>query len=494
VSGPDRVASFANVYGVRRLRNLGFLRLVLILIAVILVGFRTLQFVLFTTQIQWGYDFSAYWSAGMRLLAGDPIYSAAQLAGPYAPQQQYLYLYPPPLAGFASRWAAFGPADYRLAAWGWTALGFAILVVTVLAIARSEGLMDRVRRATGLGRWILVAAAIGFPPVVGELVLGNVHLYLLGLLAVAWIGISRGTARDERIAGIAIGIAAVMKVFPGIILLWFLLTRRWQGAAFVVVGVIATVLLSLPFTGTQPWLDYPTVLANLSAPADTRDTLAPTVWLAEWIGFTAARLAITAVGLALIAWSALRGTTRMSFTVAVLVSILVAPALYHHYLAILVLPFLLLLAECRPLGWLALAYLLMSGGEQTALGDLSWILNRGFPTAGALLLLVLALRRDGERRTDSSRSGSTGTPTQDSEALPAEPADSGATTAQGSWSLMPSRTAVTGSTSAFVASRSGSAVSRALKSIRAVQRRAWRKALTIPAKWPSFEAARRVPR
>jgi hypothetical protein len=36
----------------------------------------------------------------------------------------------------------------------------------------------------------------------------------------------------------------------------------------------------------------------------------------------------------------------------------------------------------------------MSGGEQTALGDLSWILNRGFPTAGALLLLVLALRRE----------------------------------------------------------------------------------------------------
>jgi hypothetical protein len=43
------------------------------------------------------------------------------------------------------------------------------------------------------------------------------------------------------------------------------------------------------------------------------------------------------VGLAAVAWAALRRTTRMSFTVAVLVSILAAPALYHHYLAILVL-------------------------------------------------------------------------------------------------------------------------------------------------------------
>jgi len=386
------------IYGLRRLREPAFLRLVLILVAGILVGFRLLQFVIFTTQIQWGYDFSAYWSAGQRLLAGDSIYQAHQLAGPYAPQEQFLYLYPPPLAAFAllfhqpwSLWNLLAPGDYRAAAWAWAALGAVVLLTTVMAIARAEGLVDRIRNATGLGPWLLVAAAIGFPPVIGELVLGNVHLVLLGLLGLAWLGIRGGTVRGEQVAGLAIGVAAVIKVFPGILLLWLLLTRRWQGAAFVVVGVVATTLLTLPFTGIQPWLDYPAVLANLSAPADTRDTLAPTVWLAEVIDFTVARLLVTIVGLGLLAWSALRQPVRLSFTVAVLVSILVAPALYHHYLAILVLPFLLLLAEGRALGWLAVAYVLMSGGEQAALGDLSWIVNKGLPTAGALLLLVLAL-------------------------------------------------------------------------------------------------------
>jgi hypothetical protein len=189
-------------------------------------------------------------------------------------------------------------------------------------------------------------------------------------------------------------VAATIKVFPGLLLLWFLITRRWQGAAFVFVGVLATTLLTLPFTGIQPWLHYPTVLANLSAPKDTTDTLAPTVWLASYIDFTLARLIVTGGGLVLLAWAALRLTARMSFTVAVLVSILVAPGLYHHYLAILVLPFLLLLAEGRPIAWLGLAYLLMSGGTQTALGDLGWIVNRAMPTAGALVLLVLAARRE----------------------------------------------------------------------------------------------------
>lgn len=364
----------------------------LVTIASILVGFRLLQFAVFTTQVQWGYDFSAYWRAAGALLHGDAIYAAAQLSGPFAPQGQYLYLYPPPFAAAVIPFAALFPSDYRVAAWAWAAVGALILVATILALARAEGLPGRIRRSTGLGPWILVAAAIGFAPVIGELVMGNVDLLLLGLLGLAWLGIRSGSVSGERVAGIAVGAAAIVKVFPGLILLWFLLTRRWRGAAFVVVGMVASTLVTLPITGAQPWLDYPTVLLNLSAPSDTTDVLAPTVWLAEVIGFLPARIVVTATGLGIVAWSALRSTTRMSYTVAVIASVLIAPALYQHYLAIMVLPFLLLLAEGRPLAWLGIAYVLMSGGEQAALGEFRWIVNRAMPTAGAILLLVMALR------------------------------------------------------------------------------------------------------
>lgn len=381
-----------SVYGLRLLADPRLRRMILITLAVILVGYRLFQFAVFTTGIGWGYDFSFYWRAGRALLAGEAIYSAEQLSGPYAPQGQNGFLYPPPFAAAATPFAVVFPTDYRAAAWGWAALGALILVATILTVARSEGLQERVRTATGLGPWILVAAAIGFPPVIGELVLGNVNLVLLGLLGAAWLGVRAGTARGERLAGVAVGLAAVIKVFPGLILLWFLVTRRWQGAAFVLVGALGVAILALPLTGIQPWLDYPTVLANLSAPSITADALAPTIWLAEVIGFLPARIVVTAVVVTLVGWSALRAPTRMSFTVAVLASMLVAPALYQRYLVILVLPFLLLLAEGRSIAWLAAAYVLMSGGEQPALGDLAWIVNRAMPTAGALLLLVLALR------------------------------------------------------------------------------------------------------
>jgi alpha-1,2-mannosyltransferase len=383
--------------------------LVLATVAALVLVFRALQFAGLTGQVQWGYDFSFYWTAASHLLHGEPIYSATQLAGPYAPQGQDGFLYPPPLAAAVMPLAALFPSDPRAAAWIWNGLGAAILVASLLALHRSERLGERFPLLAGKGRWLLVAAACAFPPVVGELVLGNVHLLLLGLLTLAWLGLRQGEARESRgdsrgewLAGIAVGLATVIKVFPGLIVIWFLLTRRYRAAAGALVGFAAAALLTLPFTGIKPWLDYPIVLANLSAPADPTDTLAPTVWLAPYLGLPAARILVTLAGVAALAWSALRQPPARSFAVAVTVAVLVAPAVYQHYLALLVLPLVLGLGAGVPIGALAIAYLLMWGGQQDALGDLSWIVNRALPTLGALALLGALATPTGERRWQSA--------------------------------------------------------------------------------------------
>jgi hypothetical protein len=411
------------VYGLRLLRQRPVQIAALAVVAALVLAFRALQFAVLTREVQWGYDFSFYWTAGRRLLNGEAIYSAAQLAGPYAPQGQDGFLYPPPFAALVAPLAALF-SDARTAEWVWTGLGAAILIVSVLALWRSERLGDRFPILAGRGRWFLAAAAFAFPPVVGELVLGNVHLVLLGLLTLAWLGIRRDDRQGDWIAGLAVGAAAIIKVFPGVLIIWFLLTRRYRAAVAVVVGAAALTLVTLPVTGIESWLQYPTVLANLSAPADTTDTLAPTVWLADTLGFTVARIVVTVVGLAILAWAALRVSPRdrqpgyaaigmesaaprettarsftaRSFAIAVTISVLIAPALYHHYLALLVLPLVLGLASGVSLVLLAASYLLMWGGEQGALGDAAWLLNRALPTAGALLLLLALIPRPGGDR------------------------------------------------------------------------------------------------
>lgn len=362
--------------------------LALAVLAIAVLVFRAIQFALLTRADQWGYDFSFYWTAGAHLLNGEPIYSAAQLAGPYAPQGQDGFLYPPPFAVAAIPLAALFPADYRAAAWVWWTIGAAILVSATLALHRSERLGERYPLLSGRGRWLLIAAVLAFPPVIGELVLGNVHIVLLGLLTAAWLGVRRGDARGESVAGAAVGAAAIIKVFPGLLVLWFLVTRRYRAVAGVIVGAAVLALVTVPLTGIEPWLQYPTVLANLSAPVDTTDTLAPTVWLAGPLGFTVARIVVTLAGLAVVAWAARALDATRSFAIAVVVAVLIAPALYHHYLALLVLPLLLGLSAGVPVRYLALGYLLMWGGDQPALGDAAWIVNRALPTLGALVLLL----------------------------------------------------------------------------------------------------------
>jgi hypothetical protein len=402
-----------NVYG---LRLLGKPRVQLaaatVLAAVVLV-YRLIQFIHWTGEIQWGYDFSFYWTAASNLIDGRPIYSAQQLGGPYVPQAQEGFLYPPPLAVVVMPLAAIFASDYRPAVWIWSGLGAIVLVGSVLALVRSEELALRFPILEGRGRWWLVAGAFAFPPVVDELVVGNVHLFLLGLLTLAWLGIRR---EQQRQAGLATGAAAAIKIFPGLLGLWYVLTRRWTAAIWTVIGALAIAIGSLPFTGLEPWLQYPVVLANLSATPEAIDALAPTMWLTPILGFGIARLLVTVVGLGIVVWVARAGGTRPGFATTVVVSILATPALYTSYLSILVLPMLLGLAAGVRVRWVAVAYLLMWGGQQAALGDLAWVVNKGLPTAGALLLLGLlverAVRPTGDQPTGAEGTAAEGTAAQ----------------------------------------------------------------------------------
>ena len=390
------------MYGLRLLRQRPVQLAALGIVLFVVLVLRAVQLLSLTGQIQWGYDFSAYWAAADQVLAGASPYTPLQLESPYAPQRQFLYLYPPPLAAAMTPLAALFPSDYRAANWVWAAIGALLLVVSIRSLWQSERIDERYPILAGRGKWLLVAAAFAFPPVVGELVMGNVHLLLLWLLTLAWLGLRRDDSRGQLIGGALTGLAAIVKVFPGILLLWAAVAGSARTAMGLLTGAAVAALVTLPLTGLAPWLDYPTVLANLSAPADRTDTLAPTVWLAELMDFTVARIIVTAIGVAVIVWSAwgLRATAgassrdearaakARSFAIAVTVSVLIAPALYHHYLALLVLPFLLGLGAGVPLRYLAAAYFLMWGGQQDALGDLSWVINRGLPTLGALVLLL----------------------------------------------------------------------------------------------------------
>jgi alpha-1,2-mannosyltransferase len=375
-----RGGALSQAYGLRLLFKPRVQRIALIALLVVILLVRVVQFFSFTDVIQWGYDLSAYWEAAQRVLGGGAVYAPFQLAGPYSPQQQFLYIYPPFLAVAVAPLAAVID-DYRVANWLWAAVGAGILAAVVVLVARRE----RIARGTDLA--LLVGAAFAYAPVVSELNIGNVHLLILGLLAGAWLSLRRGTPGGDVAAGVFIGVAALVKVFPGLIVLWFLLTGRLRAAAAALGTMIVLAVATLPVVGLETWLEYPRVLANLSPPTQLTDVLAPSVWLAGLVPSIVAQALVTITGVAIVVWVARRRSDETSFAVAVVVSLLMAPALYPHYLAIMVLPLMFALHLRLPAVLIGFVYLSALGGGPEVFGDLSWIANRVLPLIGAVLLV-----------------------------------------------------------------------------------------------------------
>ncbi|MDP8903758.1 MAG: DUF2029 domain-containing protein [Chloroflexota bacterium] len=322
----------------------------------------------------WGYDFSAYWLAGRRVLDGAALYTQAQLSGGYLPQEPFLYLYPPLLAVLVTPLSALF-ADYRSAMWLWAAGGALLAGATVWLVARDAGIVRRDALV------VLVATTFALAPVVFELIMGNVHLLLLALLGAAWVGLRRGSSAGDYAAGVTIAIATLIKVFPVLLVLWLVLSGRWRAVAALVFAAAATVTVTLPITGIEPWLQYPRVVMNLRPPAELSSSLAPMAALAEWIDFGLARALVVLAGLGMVIWSTRSQPAPHSFALTVMVSLLIVPAVYPHYLALAVLALLLVALYARPPALSLVAWLAVLVGGQLALIDLA---DPAFRTAALL--------------------------------------------------------------------------------------------------------------
>lgn len=164
-------------------------------------------------------DEYAYWQAGARLWAGQPLYDPAA-----APNTPYAYWYPPPLAQVLAPVTAVLSAD-----------AFAI-VWTALLLGCLWWLG---------GRNVLVALAlIAFLPVAVELRVRNVHL-VIAVLAV--LALRRSWAFWIP--------ATALKITPVLGIVYLAAAGRWRDA--VKVAVVGAVVLLVSFAlGPGAWREF----------------------------------------------------------------------------------------------------------------------------------------------------------------------------------------------------------------------------------------------
>ena len=284
-----------------------------------------------STTEHWSIDWIAYRESVLRFAEEGTFYLSTSLEGPFVPVLKSLYLYPPP----------FGLAVTPLAALPQTegAVVWYLIHVTVLVLTCA---LMPVRSLIRL--WTFVIAAICLP-VLSDFILGNVSSVLLLPLVLGWRWL------DRPAGSIAIAIAASVRITFGIFLLWFLIRRAWKSMLWMLIGGAVMGLSALPIVGIEGYRDYFTMLGNLRAPLD----LEPNRHIP---------VAVTALGLPdEIAWAALMATyllalgailasrrcdAEVGFMVTVAASTLLAPAMWGHYLALLILPAAFLAQRGRP--------------------------------------------------------------------------------------------------------------------------------------------------
>jgi alpha-1,2-mannosyltransferase len=197
-------------------------------------------------------DLQVYRAGGAAVLHGQPLYSAH----PAGSQLPFTY---PPFAGllFAPLAAVSWPVARAAVAVAWLACLIAVLVMCLDQVGYRPAGGGRPGRA-GWAAWLRspvlvagLAAAIWLEPVRGTLGFGQVNLLLVALVLADFTG------RFPRLPrGVLIGIAAGLKLTPGIFAVYLLITGRRRAAAAALASFLGTVAvgrLVLPGASAQYW-------------------------------------------------------------------------------------------------------------------------------------------------------------------------------------------------------------------------------------------------
>lgn len=303
-------------------------------------------------------DFRVYYDAALLLRNGQPLYQGIE---------GMVYLYPPLLAQLLMPLVAFLTLEQVWAVW------FAFNVLLLV------GMVALLSRETRQARWLWVMTPL-FLPITEALANGQVTVILLTLMAGAWLAVKR-----ERgvLAGILLALAAWLKVYPALLIIYFIWKRDWQVVRGAVIGGIAFGLLQVAISGPQALIEMSGVLFSLTNSG--QDHLIP--FNASILGFTSqlfqahpnvsalfvspalyiiTRVALTLGvigGLLVLTAPRSRNDFDLEYTLALLTALLISPTFYPPAMPPLLLVYFLLLrgrSSAAMIAFVTLACVLLS--------------------------------------------------------------------------------------------------------------------------------------
>jgi hypothetical protein len=265
----------------------------------------------------------------------------------------------------------------RTAFWIWIAINFfALAIATYLLLANRRVLSGRTA-------WLLAGLLLMSAPVSLNFYWGQSQLIVLALMVSAMRTMERG--RDGS-AGLLIAIAGLLRAYPLLLVGYFVVRRKWRAAGFAMAGIAAGTLLTIAAVGLPQTLGFihaaswltDNYLVNRVDNLSLGPFVSRTFWAltgtaygspTDWI-----RRAIIAVADLLVLGVTIRATMADAnrddpdwriYSLWIAASLMLTPVGWHHYLVLLAIPFVQLVASAskgrssaRAVWMAALSYLL----------------------------------------------------------------------------------------------------------------------------------------
>jgi hypothetical protein len=312
-------------------------------------------------------DFFQEWASARNWLNGSPVYepqraSALRYLGKVIERDDPYFVEinaHPPTAMLLG--LPFAELSYRGAVLAWNLLSLAALAGSVWLLTRQLGL--------AWCRWHvlpLVALTMLCWPLRQQFQQGQLSLLLLLLLVGAWAAYRSGR---ERLAGVLLGIAAVLKIFPAFVFLYFLFRRRWRVVAAGAGCALVLTLMTAAVLGPQVYAAYfhevpalagewraawnntslPGLWSKLFDPGIKSNAVEPLTYnplLARWLVLLSCAMVITLLAV-VVRQAQTRAECDRAFAAVVVGMLLLAPVTWEHSLLLLLLP-LAVFWKCWP--------------------------------------------------------------------------------------------------------------------------------------------------
>jgi hypothetical protein len=366
-------------------------------------------------------DFQVFANAAKSLVAGLPIYDFVQAHNdPNSPVYKH-----PPL--FAILLAPFARLELTVFAQTWFLVNQVLYGLTLVLLMRGFEIGWR-----SPSFYILGVASLLHRPVLESLWRGQPDFVILASLAIAFLLLRK---THGFAAGVALALATMLKLYPGLLIVYFVLQRRWRGIVGLALGCGLLLAISVATVGWETHVRYVSeilLIQNAAVPYPENQSYSGFVSRLvvppeqiDWYTTVPMPLApgllvlaLDAASLALTGWVLLRGKPtdrlpRMGLQFASLIPLMILmwPTGWIHYQTILILPLFALVCYLRRedrlvLGLTVVGFALTAFGNEKPVLDPSFFygvpgLLRSYKTLGIVLLWAALLRAQSRESADS---------------------------------------------------------------------------------------------